>query len=73
MTSLFLVILTEQCREKGNRLPAAIGAISAVAVFALLAVAFGADRARAEMLIPSMMLMVTVLLAARRRLEGGRG
>ena len=70
MTSLFLVILTEQCREKANRLPAAIGAVSAIMVFALLAAVFGAVRARADMLIPAMMLMVTVLLAARRRIEG---
>lgn len=72
MTSLFLVILTEQCRERSNRLPAAIGAVSAIAVFVLLAAAFGAVRARADMLIPAMMLMVTVLLAARRRIEGRR-
>jgi 4-azaleucine resistance transporter AzlC len=71
MTSLFLVILTEQCREKTNRLPAAIGTFSAVTAFMLLAAAFGASRARADMLIPSMMLMVTVFLVARRRIEGG--
>ena len=71
MTALFLVILTEQCREKANRLPAAIGTISSVTAFVLLAAAFGVARARADMLIPSMMLMVTVFLAARRRIEGG--
>lgn len=71
MTALFLVILTEQCREKANRLPAAIGTISAVTAFVLLAAAFGVARARADMLIPSMMLMVTVFLAARHRIEGG--
>ena len=71
MTALFLVILTEQCREKANRLPAAIGTSSAVTAFTLLAAAFGVARARADMLIPSMMLMVTVFLAARRRIEGG--
>ena len=71
MTALFLVILTEQCREKANRLPAAIGTISAVTAFVLLAAAFGVARARADMLIPSMMLMVTVFLVARRRIEGG--
>ena len=72
MTALFLVILTEQCREKANRLPAAIGTFSAVTAFVLLAAAFGVARARADMLIPSMMLMVTVFLVARRRIEGGR-
>ena len=71
MTALFLVILTEQCREKANRLPAAIGTISSVTAFVLLAAALGVARARADMLIPSMMLMVTVFLAARRRIEGG--
>ena len=71
MTALFLVILTEQCREKANRLPAAIGTISSVTAFVLLAAAFGVARARADMLIPSMMLMVTVFLVARRRIEGG--
>ena len=72
MTALFLVILTEQCREKANRLPAAIGTFSAVTAFTLLAAAFGFARARADMLIPSMMLMVTVFLVARQRIEGGR-
>lgn len=72
MTALFLVILTEQCREKANRLPAAIGTFSAVTAFTLLAAAFGVARARADMLIPSMMLMVTVFLVARQRIEGGR-
>ena len=72
MTALFLVILTEQSREKANRLPAAIGTFSAVTAFVLLAAAFGVARARADMLIPSMMLMVTVFLVARCRIEGGR-
>ena len=72
MTALFLVILTEQCRERSNRLPAAIGAVSAVIVFAALATVFGVSAARADMLVPTMMLMVTVLLALRRRIEGGR-
>lgn len=71
MTALFLVILTEQCRDKANRLPAAIGAFSAVAVFALLAATLGAASARADMLIPTMALMLSVLLFARRRIEGG--
>ena len=69
MTSLFLVILTEQCREKANRIPAAIGLVSAAVVFAALAVFKGASSARAEMLIPTMIVMVTVLLAIRRHFE----
>ena len=73
MTSLFLVILTEQCRERANRLPAAVGAIAALAVFAALAPFLGAKAARADMLIPTMMLMVTALIALRRRMEGRRG
>lgn len=72
MTALFLVILTEQCRVKTNRFPAAVGAASAIAAFVPLAAAFGPARARADMLIPAMALMVAVLLAARRRIEGGR-
>lgn len=71
MTSLFLVILTEQCRERTNRLPAVIGGVSAIAVFAVLALVLGMEKARAEMLIPTMMLMVTVLLAFRRRMGVG--
>jgi predicted branched-subunit amino acid permease len=71
MTALFLVILTEQCREKVNRIPAAVGAVSAAAVFALLSLFLGVERARADMLIPTMMLMVTVLLAAKRRIGKG--
>ena len=69
MTSLFLVILAEQCREKANRLPALIGVVSSVSVFSILSLVFGMDKARAEMLIPTMILMVTVLLAFRRRME----
>ena len=70
MTALFLVILAEQCREKSCRLPAAVGAVSAIAVFCVLAAMFGAVSARADMLIPTMVLMVSILLAARRRIEG---
>ena len=72
MTALFLVILAEQCRDRANRLPAAIGAFSAIAVFVLLASVFGVASARADMLIPTMALMLSVLLFARRRIEGGR-
>lgn len=69
MTSLFLVILTEQCRDRANRKPALIGGVSAVAVFGVIAMMFGVACACADMLIPSMMLMVTALLAARRHVE----
>ena len=69
MTSLFLVILTDQLREVSNRIPAAVGGISAVTVFSVLAAALGAARARADMLIPTMALMVGTMLALRRRIE----
>ena len=67
MTALFLVILTDQCRDGANRLPALVGGGAAVAVFAVLAAAVGA--ARADMLIPTMGLMVTALLLLRGRIE----
>jgi 4-azaleucine resistance transporter AzlC len=69
MTSLFLVILTEQCREKANRIPALIGCISAVLVFMVFAIFKGVSSARADMLIPTMIVIVTVLLIIRRHLE----
>lgn len=61
MTALFLVILTDQCRERRNRVPAAIGAAAAIFGWAI----FGTNR----MLIPAMILMVTVFLAGRKRLD----
>ena len=69
MTALFLVILTDQCRDGANRLPALVGGGAAVAVFAVLAAAVGAAAARADMLIPTMGLMVTALLLLRGRIE----
>ena len=69
MTSLFLVILTEQCRTRVNRIPALIGGVSAVIVFVLLALLIGGVRARADMLIPSMVLAIIILLSVRSRLE----
>ena len=61
MTALFLVILTDQCRDKLNRLPALIGG-GAAFVCCLI---FGASK----MLIPSMILMITIFLACRRFLD----
>lgn len=72
MTSLFLVILTDQLRDRANRLPASVGGGVAIVVFAGLAVLLGASKARADMLIPTMVLMVALLLALRGRIEGGR-
>jgi 4-azaleucine resistance transporter AzlC len=69
MTSLFLVILTEQCREYANRMPALIGVVSSILVFLFLTAVTGVEKARADMLIPTMMLMVTILLASKRYIE----
>ena len=72
MTALFIVILVDQCRERVNRAPALIGGMAATAVFVALAAVFGPVRARADMLIPSIVAIVALLLVFRRRLEGGR-
>ncbi|MBR0458967.1 MAG: AzlC family ABC transporter permease [Victivallales bacterium] len=61
MTALFLVILTDQCREKNNRLPAAIGIVSAL----LARLLFPTE----QMIIPTMCLMLATFLVFRRRLE----
>ena len=60
MTALFLVILTDQCREKRNRIPALTGLVATVAcglVFSL-----------ENVLIPSMILMLALLLLLRGKL-----
>ena len=71
MTALFLVILTDQCREIRNRIPALIGGAATL----LCRVLFGPDN----MLIPAMALILIGVLAFRRKLdppeaerEGGR-
>jgi 4-azaleucine resistance transporter AzlC len=69
MTSLFLVILTEPCREHANRMPSLIGVVSSILVFLFLTAVTGVEKARADMLIPTMMLMVTILLASKRYIE----
>ena len=69
MTSLFLVILVEQCRDGANRIPAAVGGVSAAVVFAVMAWAMGLAAARSNMLIPSMVLAVGKLLSLRRYLD----
>lgn len=61
MTALFLVILTDQCRERKNRVYAAVGLLASV----ICALVFGADR----MLIPSMVLMLSALVVFRKPLE----
>ena len=62
MTALFLVILTDQCRERANRLPAVVGAVSAVVAAVVLYFVFGSWK----MLVPAMALIVTALLLLRR-------
>ena len=54
MTALFLVILTDQCREKCNRFPAFTG-LAATVVCGLF---FSLEN----VLIPSMVLMLVLLL-----------
>ena len=61
MTALFLVILTEQCLERKNRIPALIGAAATVAAL----VCFGPER----MLVPAILAIIGILLVLRRRLE----
>lgn len=61
MTALFLVILTDQCRERRNRAYAAVGLLAAIPC----ALIFGKDG----MLIPSIALMLSALIVFRRPLE----
>ncbi|MBO5667731.1 MAG: AzlC family ABC transporter permease [Lentisphaeria bacterium] len=61
MTALFLVVLTDQCREKRNRIPAVIGGLSAIAgrIF------FSVDN----MLIPAMVMMSAAFICLRKNLS----
>lgn len=61
MTALFLVILTDQMREKFNRLPALTGLGAAIMARCF----FQTDR----MLIPAMIVMTAVFLLFRKRFE----
>ncbi|MBE6357761.1 MAG: branched-chain amino acid ABC transporter permease [Lentisphaerae bacterium] len=61
MTALFLVVLTDQCREQRNRIPAVIGAISAIAGRIFFSVE--------NMLIPAMVMMTVIFIAGRKHLE----
>ena len=60
MTALFLVILTDQCREKSNRLPAVVG--FGVSLFAFFLFGCG------QMLIPSMILMTFIFLIFKKQI-----
>lgn len=61
MTALFLVVLTDQCREKRNLIPAVIGILSAI----IGRICFSMDN----MLIPAMLLMTAAFLIFRKKLE----
>ena len=61
MTALFLVILTDQCREPANRMPALIGGAAALAGLLV-----GGAR---WMLVISLVLIPATLLVCRSRLE----
>ena len=61
MTALLLVILTDQCRERKNRVYAAVGLLASV----VCALVFGAGK----MLIPSMAIMLSALIVFRKPLE----
>ena len=61
MTALFLVVLTDQCKEKRNLIPAAIGTFSAI----IGRVFFSTSG----MLIPAMILMTAVFIISRKKLE----
>ena len=60
MTALFLVILTDQCREKRNRIPALTGFAATVVC--------GLFFDLGNMLIPSIVLMLVILLILRKPL-----
>ena len=64
MTALFIVILTDQCREAQNRIPAATGGIAALAAFLI----FGSRN----MLIPAIIIMITAFVVARPKLDAKR-
>ena len=59
MTALFLVILTDQIREKENRKPAVAGGVTALASLLI----FGPGK----MLIPAIILIVTIFLVFRKK------
>ena len=60
MTALFIVILLDQLQERRNRIPVGIG---------LLCALLGLWIYPQNMLLPSLLLIITVLLVLRRKLE----
>lgn len=65
MTALFLAILTEQWREKTNRLPALLGLTVTTVSLAVV----GAEK----MLIPALVAVVALVLALQGRIEPSAG
>jgi len=60
MTALFIVVLLDQLEQRGNRLPALIGTVSALIGLALYP---------QNMLIPSIAILLMALVALRRHME----
>ena len=63
LTALFIVILLDQIKAGGTKLPAIIGVVSSVVCIIIL----GADN----FLLPSLGVTVLALLTVRNKLEGG--
>ena len=61
MTALFLVVLTDQCKNKLNRMAAAVGIIAAVAGRIFFSTS--------NMLIPAMLMMGTAFIILRKKFE----
>ena len=67
MAALFIVILVDLCRKKGNVLPAAVG--GAVTLLTLLVFAGFFPEHINKMLLPAMLLMVSVMLLLRKTIR----
>lgn len=63
LTALFIVILLDQIKSTGMKLPALIGGVSSMLCIIILG--------RDNFLLPSLAVTVLVLLLLRNRLEGG--
>lgn len=63
LTALFIVILLDQIKSTGMKLPALIGGVSSVLCIIILG--------RDNFLLPSLTVTVLVLLLLRNKLEGG--
>ena len=63
LTALFIVILLDQIKSTGMKLPALIGGVSSVLCIIILG--------RDNFLLPSLAVTVLVLLILRNNLEGG--